>query len=255
MRRHWRAITLVVVAVVAIVCVGGVVWLSDLADPTEQATAALASDSTLSVTTDGDLVFQPVDPAEPNSTGFILYPGARVAPEAYAPLARAIAKAGHLVVITPMPFGMAVLSPDAAAGVTDAHPEIEHWVVGGHSLGGAMAAQFAAGHPDAVDGLVLWAAYPPNGTDLTASDLVVSSISGSEDGLATPDEIAASADRLPADTTFVEISGGNHAGFGSYGPQSGDGEATINQADQQAQVVDATLAVLEAVANPQPAAS
>jgi hypothetical protein len=254
MRRHWRRIALIIVAAVALVCVGGVAWLNDLADPTEQATAALASDTTLTVTTDGDLVFQPVGPASSN-TGLILYPGARVAPEAYAPLARAIAEAGHLVVITPMPFGLAVLSPDAAAGVIDAHPEIEHWVVGGHSLGGAMAAQFAAGHPDAVDGLALWAAYPPDGTDLSASDLVVSSISASEDGLATPADIEASAARLPAATTFVEIAGGNHAGFGSYGEQSGDGQATISQADQQAQVVAATLAVLEAVANPQPEAS
>jgi dienelactone hydrolase len=244
MRRHWRSLAALALVVVGIVLVVGLVWLNDLADPTVEATAAMGSDAAVSVSSDGDIEFQP---AEPATTGFILYPGARVAPEAYAPLARAIAEAGHLAVITPMPFGLAVLSPDAAAGVIADHPEIERWVVGGHSLGGAMAAQYAAGHEDLVDGLVLWAAYPAEGTDLSATDLAVASISASEDGLASPEEIAASAARLPADTSFVEIEGGNHAGFGSYGAQSGDGEATISAADQQAQTVAATLAVLEAV--------
>jgi hypothetical protein len=244
MRRHWRSLAALALVVVGIVLVVGLVWLNDLADPTVEATAAMGSDAAVSVSSDGDIEFQP---AEPATTGFILYPGARVAPEAYAPLARAIAEAGHLAVITPMPFGLAVLSPDAAAGVIADHPATARWVVGGHSPGGAMAAQYAAGHEDLVDDLVLWAAYPAEGTDLSATDLAVASISASEDGLASPEEIAASAARLPADTSFVEIEGGNHAGFGSYGAQSGDGEATISAADQQAQTVAATLAVLEAV--------
>ncbi len=244
MRRHWRSIAALALVALGILLVVGLVWLNDLADPSAEAAAALTSDAAVSVSTEGALEFQP---AEPTTTGFILYPGGRVAPEAYAPLARAIAEAGYLTVITPMPFGLAVLSPDAASGVIADHPEIEHWVVGGHSLGGAMAAQYAAGHQDLVDGLVLWAAYPADGTDLSGTDLAVASISASEDGLASPEEIAASAARLPADTTFVEIEGGNHAGFGSYGAQGGDGEATISAADQHAQTVAATLAVLEAV--------
>ena len=160
---------------------------------------------------------------------------------------RAIAEAGYLAAITPMPFGLAVLSPDAADGVIAEHPEIETWVIGGHSLGGAMAAQYADGHDDVIDGLVLWAAYPAGGTDLSDADLIVASISASEDGLASREEIEASAAQLPPDTTFVEIEGGNHAQFGSYGEQAGDGEATIPPAEQQDQAVAATLAVLEAV--------
>ena len=170
MRRHWRSLAVLALVVLGIVLVVGLVWLNDLADPTVEATAAMGSDAAVSVSTEGAIEFQP---AEPATTGFILYPGARVAPEAYAPLARAIAEAGYLAVITPMPFGLAVLSPDAAGGVIADHPEIERWVVGGHSLGGAMAAQYAAGHEDLVDGLVLWAAYPADGTDLSGMDLVV----------------------------------------------------------------------------------
>jgi dienelactone hydrolase len=244
MRSRWRRIALIILVVLGIALAAGLVWLNDLADPTAEATAAMAPDETVSVSSDGAIVFEPATPA---STGFVIYPGGRVSAEAYAPVARQIAEAGYLTVITPMPFGLAVLSPDAASGVIADHPEIERWVIGGHSLGGAMAAQYADGHPDVIDGLVLWAAYPAGGTDLSDSDLLVTSISASEDGLASAEEIAASAAQLPPDTTFVEIEGGNHAGFGSYGAQGGDGVATISPAAQQAQVVEATLALLEAV--------
>lgn len=243
MRRAWRRIALIILVVLGIALAAGLVWLNDLADPAPEATAALDSDETVTVSANGTIVFEPATPA---TTGFIFYPGGRVAAEAYAPQMRAIAEAGYLAVITPMPFGLAVLSPDAADGVIAAHPEIEHWVIGGHSLGGAMAAQYADGHDDVIDGLVLWGAYPAGGTDLSDADLAVASISASEDGLTSREEIAASAAQLPPDTMFVEIEGGNHAGFGSYGAQAGDGQATITPQEQQAQSVSATLALLEA---------
>jgi ABC-type transport system substrate-binding protein len=243
MRRAWRRIALVILVVLGVALAAGLVWLNDLADPSAEATAAMASDESVTVSANGAITFEPATPA---TTGFIFYPGGRVAAEAYAPQMRAIAEAGYLAAITPMPFGLAVLSPDAADGVIAAHPEIEHWIIGGHSLGGAMAAQHADGHDDVIDGLVLWAAYPAGGTDLSDADLVVTSISASEDGLASREEIAASAAQLPPDTTFVEIEGGNHAGFGSYGAQAGDGEATIAPQEQQAQTVAATLALVEA---------
>jgi dienelactone hydrolase len=235
----------VVIAVIVLLVAIGLIWLNDLADPTEEALQSLTSDAAVTVTTDGRLEFQPEAPA---STGFIFYPGARVAPEAYAPAMRALAEAGYLAVVSPMPFGLAALAPDAADAVIEAHPEIDRWVIGGHSLGGAMAAQYASGHDDVIDGLVLWAAYPAEDTDLSRADLAVSSIYASADGLATTDDIMASTVRLPADTDLVEIEGGNHAGFGRYGDQAGDGEATISQEDQQAQTVAATLELLADVA-------
>jgi dienelactone hydrolase len=245
MRRRWAWVVGIVLAVLLVIVAAGYLWLSDLADPMPEAQAAMASDTAVSVSTAGRLTFQPAKPA---STGFIFYPGGRVSPEAYAPPVRAIAEAGHLSVIVPVPFGLAVLDPNAADGVIAAHPEIDRWVIGGHSLGGAMAAQYAAGHADTIDGLAMWAAFPAGGTDLSESGLVTTSVYATEDGLATVDEIEASAAQLPADTAFVRIEGGNHAGFGWYGPQDGDGEATVSREEQQAQTVEATLAVLEAAA-------
>ncbi len=244
MRQHWRLIAGIIVAALLAVGVASFLWLNDLVDPMPETEGAMVSSPTVTVDTEDWLTFTP---AEPSDTGFIFYPGGRVPAQAYAPAVRAIAEAGYLGVIAPMPFGLAVLDANAADGIIEAHPEIDRWVIGGHSLGGAMAAQYSQGH-DEIDGLALWAAYPPDGTDLSDSDLLLTSVYATEDGLATVDEIEASAAQLPDDTAFVEIDGGNHAQFGWYGDQDGDGEATISRAAQQEQVVAATLALIEAVA-------
>jgi pimeloyl-ACP methyl ester carboxylesterase len=160
---------------------------------------------------------------------------------------RSLAEAGHLAVVVPAPFGLAVLAPDSADAVIAAHPEVQHWVIGGHSLGGAMAAQYAHGHGEVIDGLVLWAAYPTEDTDLSDADIASASILATEDGLATAEEVTGAASRLPPGTAFVTVEGGNHAGFGWYGEQGGDGTATISREAQQEQVTEATLAVLDAV--------
>lgn len=117
-------------------------WLNDLVEPMTETGVAVVSDEAVSVDSEPWLTFTP---AEPETTGFIFYPGGRVPAQAYAPAVRAIADAGYTSVIVPMPFGLAVLAADVADGVIEAHPEIDDWVIGGHSLGGAMAAQYAQG--------------------------------------------------------------------------------------------------------------
>jgi hypothetical protein len=188
------------------------------------------------------LVFAPVGSMP--DTGLILYPGGKVDPRAYAAAAREIARAGYMVAIVPMPLSLAVLGPNRATEVIAAFPEVRSWAIGGHSLGGAMAARFAHRNPDVVEGLVLWAAYPPSGDDLSERDLKVVSIYGTRDGLATEAEIDASRSLLPPTTRWVSIEGGNHAQFGAYGPQSGDHPATMDASDQQEAIVTATVALL-----------
>ncbi len=180
----------------------------------------------------------------PPGTGFIIYPGGRVDYRAYAPTAQMIADQGYLVVIVRMPLNLAVFNPNVAAKVIAAYPDIRHWAVGGHSLGGAMAANFVYSNPGIADGLVLWASYPASNNDLSTSGIRVVSISGTLDGLSTPEKIAASAALLPADTVWVAIEGGNHAQFGWYGEQSGDNPAAISREEQQAQIVQATVSLL-----------
>ncbi len=179
------------------------------------------------------------EPAQPPTAGIVMYPGARVDPRAYAVLATAVAEQGYLVVVPKCPLDLELLCINAADEyVTDDIP----WAVGGHSLGGVAASTYADAH-DAVDGLVLWAAYPIS--DLSdRDDLAVASISGSEDGLSTPQDIADARDLLPADTAYTEIEGAIHAFFGDYGDQPGDGTPTISREDAQAQIVEATVALL-----------
>jgi hypothetical protein len=233
---------LVALLVPALSLGGFVLWAQTTPPPMPEALAALESDSLVQVTTGPWLVFEPAK-EEPNA-GLVLYPGGRVDPRSYAPAARAVAREGHLVVIVPMPLNLAVFSSDAAADVIAAYPEVSRWAIGGHSLGGAMAARFAYAHPAEVQGLVLWAAYPDSSNDLSARDLTVTSIYGTLDGLATTEKIDASRPLLPPTTQWVSIEGGNHAQFGWYGAQSGDNPATISREEQQTQVIDATLELL-----------
>jgi hypothetical protein len=226
-----------------VLAVGGfVVWAQATPAPMPEALAALPSDSLVQVTTDRWLVFKPAN--EEPTAGLILYPGGRVDPRSYSPAARAVAGEGYLVIIVPMPLNLAVFASDAAADVIAAHPDVSHWAIGGHSLGGAMAARFAYGHPAEVQGLALWGAYPDGSNDLSHRDLAVTSIYGTLDGLATTEKIAASRPLLPPATEWVAIEGGNHAQFGWYGPQSGDNPASISRQEQQRQVVEATLELL-----------
>jgi dienelactone hydrolase len=179
--------------------------------------------------------------------GFIFYPGGRVDPRSYAPSAREIARNGILSVIVPMPLNHAVFSPSRASDVIAAYPEIDTWVIGGHSLGGSMAASYAAAHPDTIDGLVLWASYPPSGSDLSTLETAAVSIYGTLDGLIPIETYTDSLTRLPAGTRLLPIEGGNHAQFGWYGAQAGDHPATITRQDQQAQAIEATLDVFHSL--------
>jgi len=177
---------------------------------------------------------------EPESrVGLILYQGAGVEPAAYAPLAADVADAGFLVTIQQAPLGLPILDSDMAQATIDAFDDVEIWVIGGHSLGGAMAARFAA-ESDEVDGLLLLGAYPEGALDLSESGLAVMSIYGDRDLLSTPDDVLSARSRLPADSEFVLIEGGNHAQFGRYGRQPRDGEASITP-DAQLRVVTAAI--------------
>lgn len=229
-----------------ILLVGGFLAWTTLfaAAPMPEAVADMQASTTLAGK--NWLVFQPA--VSNQTTGLVFYPGGLVDARAYAPAARQLAEAGYLVVIVPMPLKLAFFDAGRASEVMRAFPSITHWAIGGHSLGGAMAAQYAYQHPDQVAGLALWAAYPASNNSLADRALRVVSIYGTHDGLATGGKIDVSRPLLPANTRFVAIEGGNHAQFGWYGKQSGDNEATIPREAQQAQIVAATVSLLSEVA-------
>ena len=217
-------------------------WASNSSKPMPEALEAMVSDDNIRVTTDRWYVFEPTSTAP--TTGFIFYPGGKVDPAAYAPMMKKIAEEGYLAVIVPMPLNLAVFNGMAAEDVIDNYPAIQHWAIGGHSLGGVMASSFAASN-ETIDGLVLWASYPASGDGIINSDLVIASISGNVDGLSTPEKITNSKSMLPANTYWTEIQGGNHAQFGFYGEQSGDNAALISREQQLSQIVEATVVILK----------
>jgi acetyl esterase/lipase len=232
--------------VIPFLLVGGfVIWGETPLGPMDEALVALQSDAKVTVETGDWFVFRPLD-VQP-AAGFIFYPGGRVDARSYAPMARAIAEQGYLVVITPMPLSLAVLSPGRASQVIAAFPEVHHWAIGGHSRGGVMAANFAHQNPTLIQGLALWASYPTSSDNLSAQSIKVVSIYATLDGLSTGDKIDASRPLLPANTQWVAIQGGDHAQFGWYGDQPGDNPATISRKEQQDQIVAATVALLEAI--------
>ena len=169
---------------------------------------------------DGTVIFSPENP----QTGFVFYPGGKVEHTAYEPLMQVLAARGVLCVLIEMPFRLAVLDVNAADGVQENFPKIKHWYIGGHSLGGSMAATYLKNHVDLFEGLVLLGAYAT--VDLSASDLAVLSLYGSEDGVMNREKYAECIKNLPADFTEIVIEGGNHANFGMYGAQEGDGAAS-----------------------------
>jgi pimeloyl-ACP methyl ester carboxylesterase len=146
-----------------------------------------------------------------------------------------------------MPFNLAIFGVDLANNVINAYPGIGAWAIGGHSLGGSMAASFAYKYPGAVEGIVLWASYPSASDNLSSRGLRAVSIYATLDGLTSLADINASRAVLPPDTSFVGIVGGNHAQFGWYGPQPGDNAATISREDQQAQIIEATANLLNSI--------
>ena len=238
MRRAWRWVVLVILTA----AIAGAIWFLIPLGPLDGADRSLDSSESVLVDDDPWLTFAPVRPA---TTGLIFYPGARVHPVSYAPPARAIAEAGYLAVVVPMPFNMAVTSPNRAEDVIEAHPEIETWVIGGHSLGGAMAAQFANTHRSTIQGVVLWGAVPGVNTSLRNGDQRVVAVYGTRDCISTPEEVLEAVTRLPEDAKLVPIEGGNHIQFGWYEGQPGSCTASISLEDQQSIAVEAALDLLD----------
>lgn len=214
-----------VFAIIAGVCTS---YVSDYYRTDQDAVAVFAPMNSVSVELldDGTMVFKPENAAK----GFVFYPGGKVEYTAYQPLMAACAQQGILCILVEMPFNLAVLDINAAAGIQEQYPEIEEWYIGGHSLGGSMAASYLADHIDDYDGLILLGSYST--ADLSETDLTVLSVYGSEDKVMNRDKYDAYKANLPSDFIEVVIEGGCHAYFGMYGAQEGDGKPAISNEQQ-----------------------
>ena len=187
---------------------------------------------------DGTVVFEPKGATK----GLIFYPGGKVEHTAYIPLMQACAEKDILCVLVEMPFHLAVLDINAADGIQKEYPEIEDWYIGGHSLGGSMAASYLADHPEDYKGLILLGSYST--ADLSAADLDVLSVFGSEDTVMNREKYEENKQNLPSGFTEYVIDGGCHAYFGMYGAQDGDGTPLITNEEQIRLTVERIVAMM-----------
>ena len=175
---------------------------------------------------DDTLVFAP----EGAEVGVIFYPGGKVEYTAYEPLMEVLAAEEIFCALVEMPFNLAVFDVNAADGIREQYPEIEDWYLGGHSLGGSMAAAYLDEHAEDFEGLILLGSYST--ADLSDTELRALSIYGSEDGVLNWENYEENRKNLPGEFTEVVIDGGCHAHFGMYGAQEGDGMPRITNTEQ-----------------------
>ncbi|MBN8252705.1 alpha/beta family hydrolase [Priestia flexa] len=181
------------------------------------------------------------NPKENNQIGIVLYPGAKVEPEAYSYYGKQLADEGYLVAIPNVNLNFALFDSNKAQEVMDSYSSVNKWIVGGHSLGGVVASKFAHSHPKEVVGLFFLGSYPDEASDFSNTNLPILSIYGEKDGLSTKDKIQDTQQLLSKNATMHEIKGGNHAQFGVYGPQKGDMKASIPVKKQQDEMAQTTL--------------
>ncbi|MDU5333332.1 alpha/beta family hydrolase [Enterococcus sp.] len=224
--KKWKKILLTVLIGIVVVMVGGVAYLkTQTYAPTERAqqTAEKGESSR------DWLYFPSNDKTKPM---IIFYPGALVDPESYSLWAQTVAKAGYPVYILKMPLDLAVLAPNRGEKVLSEHPDRDY-VLGGHSLGGVMASRFAKEHPDKLAGMFFLASYPDEKGSLAGTEIPILSLTGENDKVLNRETYQKAKEDLPKSTDYQEIAGGNHAGFGAYGAQKGDGTSTIDNQNQQ----------------------
>ena len=236
-KRRFIAISLTV-AILLITLVGCMIYLGDYYRADDEAIETFAEDSVYKYDSkywlDGDnryTVYAPkkeVYESQNIKTGFIFYPGGKVDVDAYEPIMIELAGRGILCVLIEMPFNLAVFDSNAAAKPIENLPDVDNWYVGGHSLGGSMAASYLSNNMDKIDGLVLLGSY----STADVADSHVLSIYGSEDGVMNREKHDGYFGNLPVGTSDIEIIGGCHAYFGMYGEQDGDGVAAITPAEQ-----------------------
>ena len=233
MKKGTRKFLFGIISLLALLAVAFYFYTADYYRADETALNVYTTQAAGIQTQGGYTVFTPPEGAA-GTAGLIFYPGGKVDERAYAPLLSALAQNGVTCVLVKMPFHLAVLDINAANGAAALAPGVKSWYIGGHSLGGAMASSYAAKHASALRGVVLLGAYPTAQSGLPLLTLV-----GSNDGVINREKLAAVPD-------VITIEGGNHAQFGNYGPQQGDGTATITAESQQSETV---AQILQFIAN------
>lgn len=242
MKKKLKIIGFVLIGVVILLVGGGFIWIQT---SSYSASSTAETVITTAVADDEYYYFEGVSENHEDLPAIIYFPGALVDSASYGIWASTIADSGYDVYLLKVPFSLAVIDGNAPQEIIQAHPD-QRFVIGGHSLGGVMAARYVAEHPEDTAGLLLMGSYPDEKGSIADTQLPVLSLTASNDEVLDWDNYQAAKEYLPATTDYEEIAGGNHGGFGSYGDQSGDGTATISNGKQQTEIANLVISWLRA---------
>lgn len=235
--KHLKKILISMLLIVVLAFTGFFIYTLDYYRADETALSALTANQGVFIQVNRNLIsFKPSDSSD---IGIIFYPGGKVEHTAYAPLCKELANNNNHVFLVKMPFNLAVFGIRRADDIINANPEITRWYIAGHSLGGAMASQYASENNQLIEGIILLGAY--SSADLSKTDTNMLSIYGSEDKILNQDSFIRTQSNNPPIAIYHEIVGGNHAYFGSYGEQNGDGMASISPSEQRMETTEAIL--------------
>ena len=235
-----KKIGLAIVTIVAVFAIAFAIYMGNYYHASNPEADVADTDTVKVVKTDNGYLFD--GPGE--DTALIFYPGAKVEAIAYAPLMKKLAAANIDCFLLEMPLRFAFFGINRADTVMETYGgDYRHWYIAGHSLGGVAAANYVAKHEDRFDGLILLASY--TATDLSGLDIKTVNIYGTEDGVLNREKLNESYALMPENSRAVQITGGNHAQFGDYGVQKGDGEAQISADEQQNQTVEGILDLIK----------
>lgn len=166
----------------------------------------------------------------------IFFPGGLADPEAYAPLCRELAENGYACHIIKMSFRLPQRDYQKILQMFDL--KSGHYVIGGHSQGGKMAAQFVYENPGLMKGLFLLGTSHPRDISLSNQSIPAIKFYAKNDGLASVEEVLENKDKLPSNAKLILVQGGNHSQFGYLGTLFMDDKADITLEEQQAIVLE-----------------
>ena len=232
MKKRYKVL-IIITSVILLLSLVLFFWLNDYYKATTDVNDYLTSTDKIEIFNDENnyLTFKPENP----TSAIIFYPGGKVDSLAYAPLMFELAENGFLTILIKMPFNLAVFDINAASKVRDLYPNINNWYLSGHSLGGSMAASHLANNSDKYQGLILLGSYSTK--DLSNLDIKTLSIYGENDNVLNKANYNKYITNLPNLEELV-IEGGNHANFGYYGNQKGDGISIITRQEQIKLTID-----------------
>jgi len=226
-----KKIKIIILIILAVIIIGAIFYINDYYHAEKVATECINGTENVNVSKiDQGLLLD----GPGNDTALIFYPGAKVEYTSYLPMLAKLSAKGVDCYLVEMPLNMAFFGKDSANDIID-DGNYTHYIMSGHSLGGAMAASYV-NETNRSDGLVLFASYATGEISKP-----VLSIYGSEDKVLNMKSYNESMDMYTGNFTEFVIDGGNHAQFGYYGNQSGDGSSTISAKTQQKESVNEIL--------------